>query len=178
MPLNLWGFLFDTSRAPSPRPQKKKKKNFGWSGSCFSCVLFVVDTCTNVICVMLDVWQECGSYPGFVTVLRATNNDKADHLDYENYRHVCHKWQYKLTKVIIILLTPQIGIQKYFGTRSIWGFLIMNWAREVVMVFVTFFPMKNCTCVYAYECAWDDCDWLVRTGSPSGHFTMAYPKQH
>lgn len=44
--------------------------------------------------------QECGSYPGFVTVLRATNNDKADHLDYENYRHVCHKWQYKLTKVL------------------------------------------------------------------------------
>ena len=50
----------------------------------------------------LSVRQECGSYPGFVTVLRATDkrdNDKADHLDYENYRHVCHKWQYKLTKV-------------------------------------------------------------------------------
>ena len=36
-----------------------------------------------------------------MTVLRATNNDKADHLDYENYRHVCHKWQYKLTKVTL-----------------------------------------------------------------------------
>ncbi|KAJ7383762.1 THO complex subunit 2 [Desmophyllum pertusum] len=37
---------------------------------------------------MKPVDMECGSYPGFVTVLRATNNDKADHLDYENYRHV------------------------------------------------------------------------------------------
>lgn len=43
--------------------------------------------------------KECGSYPGFVTVLRTTNTDKAEHLDYENFRHVCHKWQYKLTKV-------------------------------------------------------------------------------
>lgn len=34
-----------------------------------------------------------------MTVLRSINTDKADHLDYENYRHVCHKWQYKLTKV-------------------------------------------------------------------------------
>ena len=58
--------------------------------------------------IVFDVvahWQECGSYPGFVTVLRATNNDKADHLDYENYRHVCHKWQYKLTKVIIVYIS-------------------------------------------------------------------------
>ena len=53
----------------------------------------------NLIWWCFNMWQECGSYPGFVTVLRATNNDKADHLDYENYRHVCHKWQYKLTKV-------------------------------------------------------------------------------
>ena len=52
--------------------------------------------------------QECGSYPGFVTVLRATNNDKADHLDYENYRHVCHKWQYKLTKVTLHLQQCQL----------------------------------------------------------------------
>ena len=53
----------------------------------------------NLIWWCINIRQECGSYPGFVTVLRATNNDKADHLDYENYRHVCHKWQYKLTKV-------------------------------------------------------------------------------
>lgn len=56
----------------------------------------------NLIWWCFNIWQECGSYPGFVTVLRATNNDKADHLDYENYRHVCHKWQYKLTKVCFV----------------------------------------------------------------------------
>ena len=42
-----------------------------------------------------------------MTVLRATNNDKADHLDYENYRHVCHKWQYKLTKVLNLSFLPK-----------------------------------------------------------------------
>ncbi|CAB4019215.1 Hypothetical predicted protein [Paramuricea clavata] len=48
--------------------------------------------------------KECGSYPGFVTVLRTTNTDKAEHLDYENFRHVCHKWQYKLTKALVVCL--------------------------------------------------------------------------
>ena len=48
---------------------------------------------------------------GFVTVLRATNNDKADHLDYENYRHVCHKWQYKLTKVTLHFQQSQLREQ-------------------------------------------------------------------
>ncbi|CAH3196125.1 unnamed protein product, partial [Porites evermanni] len=83
----------------------------------FSDISYTVASCTEneasrygrFLCSMLEIvmrWhgdkktyeKECGSYPGFVTVLRATNNDKADHLDYENYRHVCHKWQYKLTK--------------------------------------------------------------------------------
>ncbi|CAH3126788.1 unnamed protein product [Porites lobata] len=80
----------------------------------FSDISYTVASCTEneasrygrFLCSMLEIvmrWhgdkktyeKECGSYPGFVTVLRATNNDKADHLDYENYRHVCHKWQYK-----------------------------------------------------------------------------------
>lgn len=46
--------------------------------------------------------QECGSYPGFVTIFRSTGFDggnKADQLDYENFRHVVHKWHYMLTKV-------------------------------------------------------------------------------
>lgn len=46
--------------------------------------------------------KECGNYPGFLTILRATGFDggnKADQLDYENFRHVVHKWHYKLTKV-------------------------------------------------------------------------------
>ena len=57
----------------------------------------LADRVLTLVCV--SCLKECGSYPGFVTVLRSINTDKADHLDYENYRHVCHKWQYKLTKV-------------------------------------------------------------------------------
>lgn len=53
--------------------------------------------------VLLAVpYQECVSYPGFLTVFRATHLDggnKADQLDYENFRHVVHKWHYMLTKV-------------------------------------------------------------------------------
>lgn len=47
-------------------------------------------------------YQECVSYPGFLTVFRATHlegGNKADQLDYENFRHVVHKWHYMLTKV-------------------------------------------------------------------------------
>jgi len=46
--------------------------------------------------------KECGNLPGFLTILRATNSEKATYLDYENFRHVCHKWQYKLTKALIL----------------------------------------------------------------------------
>ncbi|XP_071787081.1 THO complex subunit 2-like isoform X1 [Asterias amurensis] len=51
--------------------------------------------------------KECGNYIGFVTVLRASgaeSSNKADQLDYENFRHVCHKWQYKLTKAVVSCL--------------------------------------------------------------------------
>ncbi|XP_057313993.1 THO complex subunit 2-like [Hydractinia symbiolongicarpus] len=46
--------------------------------------------------------KECSRFPGFLTILRATNSEKASYLDYENFRHVCHKWQYKLTKALIL----------------------------------------------------------------------------
>ena len=45
--------------------------------------------------------KEC-SCIGFTTVYKAGLQKvtaKADQLDYENYRHVCHKWQYRLAKV-------------------------------------------------------------------------------
>jgi THO complex subunit 2 len=48
--------------------------------------------------------DECAKYPGFVTLLRATNTGKASYLDYENFRHVCHKWQYKITKAAVVCL--------------------------------------------------------------------------
>ena len=32
--------------------------------------------------------------------LKANGND-SDTVDFENYRHVCHKWHYKIAKVLI-----------------------------------------------------------------------------
>ncbi|GAB1302737.1 THO complex subunit 2 [Apodemus speciosus] len=86
----------------------------------FSDIIYTVASCTEneasrygrFLCCMLETvtrWhsdratyeKECGNYPGFLTILRATGFDggnKADQLDYENFRHVVHKWHYKLTK--------------------------------------------------------------------------------
>jgi len=53
--------------------------------------------------------KECGDFPGFITVVRTHNkanepSSRANQLDYENFRHVCHKWQYKLTKALVLCL--------------------------------------------------------------------------
>ncbi|CAL1526810.1 unnamed protein product [Lymnaea stagnalis] len=50
--------------------------------------------------------KECYNYPGFLTVFRkgTDQNNKMDRLDYENYRHVCHKWHFRLTKSVITCL--------------------------------------------------------------------------
>ena len=56
---------------------------------------------------------ECAQFPGFLTVFRNALNsssaqsvaaNKQEQLDYENFRHVCHKWHYKLTKSFIVCL--------------------------------------------------------------------------
>ncbi|XP_059959819.1 THO complex subunit 2-like [Mesoplodon densirostris] len=89
----------------------------------FSDIIYTVASCTEneasrygrFLCCMLETvtrWhsdratyeKECGKYPGFLTILRATGFDggnKADQLDYENFRHVVHKWHYKLTKASV-----------------------------------------------------------------------------
>lgn len=89
----------------------------------FSDIIYTVASCTEnessrygrFLCCMLETvtrWhsdraiyeKECGNYPGFITILRATGFDggnKADQLDYENFRHVVHKWHYKLTKASV-----------------------------------------------------------------------------
>lgn len=63
---------------------------------------------------------ECASFPGFLTVFRnalntqssATNTtNKQEQLDYENFRHVCHKWHYKLTKSFIVCLESEEYLQ-------------------------------------------------------------------
>jgi THO complex subunit 2 len=66
---------------------------------------------------------ECAHFPGFLTVFRnalasSSNNNntstpvnKQEQLDYENFRHVCHKWHYKLTKSFIVCLESSEYLQ-------------------------------------------------------------------
>lgn len=57
--------------------------------------------------------QECGTFPGFVTVFRKgeNSNTKADQLDFENYRHVCHKWHFRITKAMVACIESGNYIQ-------------------------------------------------------------------
>ncbi|XP_029643856.1 THO complex subunit 2 [Octopus sinensis] len=57
--------------------------------------------------------KECANYPGFVSVIRkgSDNINKADQLDYENYRHVCHKWHFRITKAMVACLESRNYIQ-------------------------------------------------------------------
>ncbi|XP_022828903.1 THO complex subunit 2 isoform X1 [Spodoptera litura] len=50
--------------------------------------------------------RECAHFPGFVTKYRVSNQftEANDHVGYENYRHVCHKWHYKITKAMVVCL--------------------------------------------------------------------------
>jgi THO complex subunit 2 len=34
-----------------------------------------------------------------------------DHVGYENYRHVCHKWHYKITKAMVVCLDSKDYVQ-------------------------------------------------------------------
>ena len=43
--------------------------------------------------------KECANFPGFVTKFRVSKHEANDYVDYENFRHVVHKWHYKITKV-------------------------------------------------------------------------------
>uniref|UniRef100_A0A3B5LJZ0 THO complex subunit 2 n=1 Tax=Xiphophorus couchianus TaxID=32473 RepID=A0A3B5LJZ0_9TELE len=89
----------------------------------FSAIIYTVASCTEneshrygrFLCCMLETvtrWhsnravyeKECVNYPGFLTIFRAAGFDggnKADQLDYENFRHVVHKWHYMLTKASV-----------------------------------------------------------------------------
>uniref|UniRef100_T1IQC9 THO complex subunit 2 n=1 Tax=Strigamia maritima TaxID=126957 RepID=T1IQC9_STRMM len=58
--------------------------------------------------------RECANYPGFVTKFRVANQateSASDHVDYENYRHVCHKWHFKITKAMVTCLTSGDYVQ-------------------------------------------------------------------
>ncbi|CAG7823395.1 unnamed protein product [Allacma fusca] len=99
----------------------------------FCDIIYTVTSCTEneanrygrFLCALLGTvmkWhgdkaifdKECASFPGFVTKFRAANTsmtESSDHVDYENYRHVCHKWHYKITKCVIVCLESKDFIQ-------------------------------------------------------------------
>jgi len=61
-----------------------------------------------------DIFErECANYPGFVTKFRVSNqvSEACDHVAFENYRHVCHKWHYKITKAMVICLDSKDYVQ-------------------------------------------------------------------
>ncbi|KAI1301341.1 THO complex subunit 2 [Halotydeus destructor] len=57
----------------------------------------------------IDVFnKECAKFPGFVK--KFTDKDP-EHADYEDYRHVCHKWHYRMTKAFILCLESEDYVQ-------------------------------------------------------------------
>ncbi|XP_066999560.2 THO complex subunit 2 isoform X2 [Anabrus simplex] len=98
----------------------------------FCDITYSVTSCTEneanrygrFLCAMLETvmrWhsekstfeKECANYPGFVTKFRVSNqfSEANDHVGYENYRHVCHKWHYKITKAMVVCLDSKDYVQ-------------------------------------------------------------------
>ncbi|KAF4523127.1 hypothetical protein B566_EDAN003142 [Ephemera danica] len=98
----------------------------------FCDITYTVTSCTEneanrygrFLCAMLDTvmrWHrtketfdnECANFPGFVTKFKVSNHfsDANDHVGYENYRHVCHKWHYKITKALVVCLDSKDYVQ-------------------------------------------------------------------
>ncbi|XP_058449396.1 THO complex subunit 2 [Malaya genurostris] len=98
----------------------------------FCDITYSVTSCTEneatrygrFLCAMLETvmrWhadqstfnRECSNYPGFVTKFRVSNqfSEANDHVNYENYRHVCHKWHYKITKAMVFCLDSKDYMQ-------------------------------------------------------------------
>ncbi|CAH1128850.1 unnamed protein product [Ceutorhynchus assimilis] len=57
--------------------------------------------------------KECANYPGFMTKFRVSNHtaDNLDNVGYENYRHVVHKWHYKMAKAVVTCLESKDYVQ-------------------------------------------------------------------
>lgn len=57
--------------------------------------------------------KECSNTPGFQTKFRSGNelSEDNDNVHFENFRHVCHKWHYKITKSLLSLLDSKDYIQ-------------------------------------------------------------------
>ncbi|XP_012259618.2 THO complex subunit 2 [Athalia rosae] len=98
----------------------------------FCDITYSVTSCTEneanrygrFLCAMLETvmrWhseeaifnKECSNYPGFVTKFRVSNqfSEANNMVGFENYRHVCHKWHYKITKAIVVCLDSKDYVQ-------------------------------------------------------------------
>merc|ERR1719468_911185 len=106
----------------------------------FCDITYTVTSCTEnkatrygrFLCAMLETarrWhkdklvfeEECSGYPGFITKFKATNGVEesnasgtrplTDFVDFENYRHVCHKWHYKIAKALVVCLESKDYVQ-------------------------------------------------------------------
>ncbi|ODM96311.1 THO complex subunit 2 [Orchesella cincta] len=131
----------------------------------FCDIIYTVTSCTEneasrygrFLCALLGTvmrWhgnkavfeKECARFPGFVTKFRASNSSSAessDHVDYENFRHVCHKWHYKITKCVIVCLESKDYIQirnslivlkeilPYFPKVTNLGAAVERWVERV-----------------------------------------------
>jgi len=103
----------------------------------FCDITYTVTSCTEneatrygrFLCAMLETarrWhkdkqvfeEECSGYPGFITKFKATSEIETggtrpltDFVDFENYRHVCHKWHYKIAKALVVCLESKDYVQ-------------------------------------------------------------------
>lgn len=110
----------------------KTLKLIGAIPQIFCDITYCVTSCTEneahrygrFLCAMLETvmrWhsdqatfnKECANYPGFVTKFRVSNqfSEANDHVGYENYRHVCHKWHYKITRAMVFCLESKDYMQ-------------------------------------------------------------------
>ena len=57
--------------------------------------------------------EECANYPGFVIKYGLGNqpSENNDHFDFENYRHVVHKWHHKIAKALVVCLESKDYVQ-------------------------------------------------------------------
>ena len=98
----------------------------------FCDITYTVTSCTEneanrygrFLCAMLETvmhWhsskkifdEDCANYPGFVTKFRVGNqpSETNDHVDFENYRHVVHKWHHKIAKALVVCLESKDYVQ-------------------------------------------------------------------
>ena len=68
----------------------------------------------------------------FRTPTVSSGADVVDHIDYENFRHVCHKWHFKLTKSMV----KSLDSDSYVRIRN--GLIVLDRVRFLQRTFAIF----------------------------------------